>query len=252
MKNRNRYLAIVLALVLACSVSCKKTDNGPDTDAKENQGVQTTFSDTETSGNEPASDEISTDNITDTEKQTEAQTEEDTTPAVTEPDSDTEKITEDTEPVVDDPAPTEPDEGEDDTTSTEPEDEIEVPVGTERSGSFVSEEHPHLQLVVDWDYVILSDGMAQVTLDVGLSHYRLFSQKKIGMGTFSVDGVSTHFNTEAIAHDENTKTVTPFFTEIVTTPLDEMEISVEWIVLGTYGGVEIDSLTVEGTIVFEQ
>ncbi|MBQ3066062.1 MAG: hypothetical protein IJC98_07490 [Clostridia bacterium] len=251
MKNRNRYLAILLALVIACSVSCKKTDNGPDTDEKDHQSASDTISDTEKDkGTEGVSDEVPSDSISGTEEQTE----EDTTPAVTEPDSDTEavtdEITEDTEPVVDDPAPADPDAGENDTPDASG-DEVKVPVGTERSGSFVSEEHPNLQLVVDWDYVILSDGMAQVTLDVGLSHYRLFSQKKVGMGTFTVDGVSTYFSTEAIAHDENTKTVTPFFTEVVTTPLDEMEISVEWIVLGTYGGVEVESLTVDGTIVFE-
>ena len=123
-------------------------------------------------------------------------------------------------------------------------------IGMTDSGQFVSEQSEKLKLLVDWEYVILDDAVAQVTVNIGISHYRLFANEKFEWGAVQVDGSAALFTTPAIEHDENTLAYTPFYSAVYTTDRSEMEVEAAWKVLGTYGGVEIDSLTAGGTIVF--
>lgn len=122
--------------------------------------------------------------------------------------------------------------------------------GMTDSGQFVSEQSKTLKLLVDWDYVILDDGTAQVTVNIGISHYRLFANEKFEWGAVQADGNATLFTTPAIAYDKEEKGYTPFWSGVYTTDRATMELEASWKVLGTYGGVEIDSLTAGGTITF--
>ena len=123
-------------------------------------------------------------------------------------------------------------------------------IGMTDSGQFVSAQSENLKLLIDWEYVILDDASAQVTVNIGISHYRLFANEKYEWGAVQVDGGAALFTTPAIEHDENTLTYTPFYSAVYSTSRSEMEVEAAWKVLGTYGGVEIDSLTAGGTIVF--
>ena len=180
-----------------------------------------------------------------------------TAPPVTlPPDTQTEEPTVETDPPLDDPTTDVP--VTDDPVVIEPDDPADVTdpsgalteyIGETKSGRFISEQSPNLVLCIDWESVILDDGTAKVTVDVGISHYRLFSREKHNLGAVQVDGVAELFSTPLIEYDENTKTYTAFFSGVYETDRTEMEIEASWQVLGTYGGIEIDTLTAGGTIV---
>ncbi len=121
--------------------------------------------------------------------------------------------------------------------------------GQTDSGQFVSEQSPNLVLCIDWESVIGKDGTADVTIKVGISHYRFFSREKFEMGAIQVDGNAVKFSTPEIAYDENTKTYTAFYSATYETTRSEMEVEASWQVLGKYGDIEIDTLTAGGTIV---
>ena len=149
----------------------------------------------------------------------------------------------DDDPAAEDPVVTEPD-----TPATE-EGALAGLAGQTDSGRFVSEQSPNLVLCIDWEYVIGKDGTADVTVTVGISHYRLFSREKFEMGAIQVDGNAVKFSTPKIEYDENTKTFTEFYTATYETTRSEMEVEASWQVLGKYGDIEIDTLTAGGTIV---
>ena len=121
--------------------------------------------------------------------------------------------------------------------------------GQRDSGRFVSEQSPNLVLCIDWESVIGTDGYADVTVTVGISHYRLFSREKFEMGAIQVDGNAVKFSTPKIEYDENTKTYTEFYSAVYETNRSEMEVEASWQVLGKYGDIEIDTLTCGGTVV---
>ena len=185
----------------------------------------------------------------------------------------TEPQTPETEPPVNDPVTDDPganDPSNDDPSSDIPAvempetdpvtDESDVPVinvgaldafiGQTDSGRFESVQSKNLVLFIDWESVIGEDGVADVEVTVGVSHYQLFSREKYNMGAIQVDGNAELFSTPAIAYDEAVKTQTVFYTAKYETARSEMEIEASWQVLGNYGGVDIDTLTVGGTIVF--
>ena len=149
----------------------------------------------------------------------------------------------DDEPVTEDPVVTEPD------TPVTEEGALVGLAGQTDSGQFVSEQSPNLVLCIDWASVIGEDGAADVTIKVGISHYRFFSREKFEMGAIQVDGNAVKFSTPEIAYDENTKTYTAFYTATYETTRSEMEVEASWQVLGKYGDIEIDTLTAGGTIV---
>ena len=124
--------------------------------------------------------------------------------------------------------------------------------GQTDSGRFASAQSDKLVLCIDWSSVIDDNGTAEVTVTVGISHYRLFSREKFEMGAIQVDGNAVLFSTPAIEYDENTKTFTTFYTATYTTDRSEMEVEASWQVLGKYGDVEIDTLTAGGTIVLAE
>lgn len=197
----------------------------------------------------------------DTESQTEA-----APPVVLPPETeaiDTETPAGGNTPVEDDPsqdipAVEMPDEGEEDPVVTEPDITVEEPgaldalAGKTDSGRFASTQSKNLVLCIDWASVIDDSGTAEVTVTVGISHYRLFSREKFEMGAIQVDGNAVKFSTPAIEYDENTKTFTTFYTATYTTTRSEMEVEASWQVLGKYGDVEIDTLTAGGTIVLAE
>ena len=121
--------------------------------------------------------------------------------------------------------------------------------GQTASGRFTSAQSPNLVLCIDWESVIGEDGTADVTVTVGISHYRLFAREKFEMGAIQVDGNAVKFSTPKIEYDENTKTYTEFYTATYETTRSEMEVEASWQVLGKYGDIEIDTLTAGGTIV---
>ena len=105
-------------------------------------------------------------------------------------------------------------------------------------------------LFIDWESVIGKNGVAEVEVTVGVSHYQFFSREKYNMGAIQVDGNAVLFSTPAISYDEAVKTETVFYTATYETTRSEMEVEASWQVLGNYGGVDIDTLTAGGTIVF--
>lgn len=247
MKSYRRIILCALlcaSLLLTCA--CSKDDGG------------------KTPG---GSDSVQSDSA-DTEKQNDTDTKEasDTeAPETAAPDTEAS----DTEAPADDHVPTEtenkPAAG-DDAENTDP---VDVPAETEPaddsgapggvltdiagmtdSGRFVSGEAKNLKLLVDWEYVILSDGTAQVTVNIGISHYRLYANEKVNWGAVQVDGNAVLFTTPEITCEENTLTYTPFFSAVYTTDRGSMELEASWRVLGTYAGEEIDTLTAGGTITF--
>lgn len=150
---------------------------------------------------------------------------------------------EDEDPAADDPVVTESD------TPAKEEGALVGLAGQRDSGRFVSEQSPNLILCIDWESVIGEDGVADVAVTVGISHYRFFSRAKSQMGAVQVDGNAILFDTPAIEYDENTKSYTFFGSYVFETDRSEMEVEASWQVLGIYGGVEIDTLMAGGTIV---
>ncbi len=121
-------------------------------------------------------------------------------------------------------------------------------VGMTDSGQFVSAQSKTLKLLVDWEYVILPEGVAQVTVNIGVSHYRISAREKVDMGAVQVDGNATLFTTPAFEQEEDTRGYTPFYSAVYTTDRETMELEASWQVLGVYSGQEIDTLTAGGTI----
>ena len=162
------------------------------------------------------------------------------------------------DPSQDIPAVVMPEDGEEDPVVTEPDMTVEEPgvldalAGKTDSGRFASTQSKNLVLCIDWASVIDDHGTAEITVTVGISHYRLFSREKFEMGAIQVDGYAVKFSTPAIEYDENTKTFTTFYTATYTTTRSEMEVEASWQVLGKYGDVEIDTLTAGGTIVLAE
>ena len=126
---------------------------------------------------------------------------------------------------------------------------LEGLIGQRDSGRFESAQSKNLVLFIDWESVIGDDGVADVAVTVGISHYQFFSREKYNMGAIQVDGNAVLFSTPEISYDEAVKTQTVFYTAQYETSRSEMEIEVSWQVLGNYGGVDIDALTAGGTIV---
>ena len=122
--------------------------------------------------------------------------------------------------------------------------------GAKDSGRFESKQSKTLKLLVDWEYEILDDGMAEVTVKVGVSHYRISAREKVDWGAIQVDGNAVLFTTPAFERREDTYAYTPFYTAVYKTDKNSMEIEASWKVLGVYSGQEIDTLTTEGTITF--
>ena len=129
---------------------------------------------------------------------------------------------------------------------------LDALIGQRDSGRFESTQSKNLVLFIDWESVIGDDGVADVEVTVGVSHYQFFSREKYNMGAIQVDGNAVLFSTPEIAYDEAVKTQTVFYTAQYETSRSEMEIEVSWQVLGNYGGVDIDALTAGGTIVLDQ
>ncbi len=250
MKNR-RFLTFALALLICASTalsacSSDKTDGGGDTSGADTVG-QTAEQ------NLPTGDE-SPNGAPETESAPAVPV-----PVITEPpaneldDIPLENQTPDPEdPSADIPAVEMP---EDDPIVTEPDEPVTEQgalaglAGQRDSGQFVSEQSPNLVLCIDWESVIGEDGVADVAVTVGISHYRFFSREKFEMGAVQVDGNAVKFSTPEIKYDLDTKTYTTFYTATYETTRSEMEVEASWQVLGTYGGIEIDSLTAGGTIV---
>lgn len=245
MKNHKLTItALALALLIAASsvmVSCSNdNDNGTTSDTSgmdtQSQQVEPNLP-TGDDGTEPAPPPV----IAPT---TEPQTPE------TEPPIDT-PVTE--EPSSDIPAVEMPQ------TSPSGTDEPDVPavevgaldafIGQTDSGRFVSEQSKNLVLFIDWESVIGENGVAEVEVTVGVSHYQLFSREKYNMGAIQVDGNAVLFSTPAISYDEAVKTETVFYTATYETTRSEMDVEASWQVLGNYGGVDIDTLMAGGTIV---
>ncbi|MBQ7298318.1 MAG: hypothetical protein IJW77_00570 [Clostridia bacterium] len=244
MKN-HRITTIALALLLSvtASLSACSSDDGAGND---------TQSGTDTAG-QKIEENLPEDTVTDAPEDTTAPA---PAPIVTEPpanevdDVPTEPGGDDTEDVPDAPSYSEQ--------ATEESDYDGAPIiitelaglaGQTDSGQFVSEQSPNLVLCIDWEYVIGKDGTADVTVTVGISHYRLFAREKFEMGAIQVDGNAVKFSTPKIEYDENTKTFTEFYTATYETTRSEMEVEASWQVLGKYGDIEIDTLTAGGTIV---
>ena len=248
-----RLIALLLALLVCASaalLSCSSDDGGTaesDTQSAAdtvNQGLPV-GDDTEEVTAPPVVLPTETTEAPDTE----APAQEDTpvqseTPAVSEPSENVGEVKPNREPVDENTA--------DVTGGADTSGVLDALAGKTDSGRFVSEQSENLVLYIDWSSVIGNDGTAEVTVTVGLSHYRLFSREKTDMGAVQVDGNAVLFSTPAIEYDENTKTATTFYTATYTTARSEMEVEASWQVLGQYGGVEIDTLTVGGTIVLAE
>lgn len=242
MKNRKlKITALALALLIAASsvmVSCSNDkDNGT---ASDTSGTDTQSQQVEP--NLPTGD----DGTETAPPPVIAPTTEPQTPE-TEPPVDT--------PVTEEPIPDVPSYGE---LATEESDYNGAPIiiteladlaGQTDSGRFVSEQSKNLVLFIDWESVIGKNGVAEVEVTVGVSHYQFFSREKYNMGAIQVDGNAVLFSTPAISYDEAVKTETVFYTATYETTRSEMEVEASWQVLGNYGGVDIDTLMAGGTIV---
>ncbi len=251
MKIRNFTTANVRRMLL-CALLCMSVTasaslvscSGDDQKTNDSQDVKQSQSLADDDHIPAAPEETMTAEVT-----TAAPTEALPTEALTEPPADTEV------PVVTEPDPEIPTE-EDPVTDVPDETEPDVSgglsdiIGMSDAGQFVSEQSKTLKLVVDWEYIVLSDGTAQVTVNIGCSHYRISSREKVDWGAVQVDGNAELFTTPAFAQEENTLGYTPFYSAVYTTDRDTMELEASWKVLGVYSGQEIDTLTTGGTITF--
>ncbi|MBO5649864.1 MAG: hypothetical protein J6S76_08130 [Clostridia bacterium] len=232
MKIRTTLLALLLcaATVLTSCALLRPSDHGKDSETDPEHIEQTQTTDTTTAVIPPASFPSNTD------------TDAETDPPATEP------------PTTD----TEPDESTTDTDEVGSETDIPTVevgplgdfIGKTATGRFISEQSPSLVLCIDWEYVILDTGRAQVVVNVGISHYQLFAREKYMMGAVQIDGTATSFSTPEISYDDGAKTFTPFYSTVYETERFDMEVEASWQVNGTYGGIELGTLTAGGTIVF--
>ncbi len=264
MKNRN-FTSAMLRRMLLCALLCLSVAMSSVLTSCQSDDDKTNDSDTQTPAQTQTQD-TEDDHIPVEPEQT--LTEEITTEAPTETLAPEELPTDPVEPVEPDPAVTEPAEtepaetepAETEPAETEPvvtEPDTEEPanpkwyesVGMTDSGRFVSEQSKTLKLLVDWEYVILPEGVARVTVNIGVSHYRISAREKVDMGAVQVDGNATLFTTPAFEQEENTLGYTPFYSAVYTTDRETMELEASWQVLGVYSGQEIDTLTTGGTIV---
>ncbi len=122
------------------------------------------------------------------------------------------------------------------------------------SGRFISENESHLKLVVDWKTLKRSETSTEVEFKVILSHYSLFVGPRTA-STFEVAGKEFKFNTANIDQAEVKKTETLFAIYKVTLPLDngngEFDLSASWVFNGTYGGIELGTLTIDEKLIIK-
>ncbi len=236
MKYRILLLTALLCLTMT---ACGKDKDPSDSQGNETPDIKTEEKDVKT--DEPEESALQTNDDTDSQPVR-------VDPDDTAPPPDT-TVPEDTDPIETDPVDTDP--VDTDPVDTDPVDTDDIGTPTEDApvtGRFVSEEAKYLKLLVDWETVSLTDGTTRVTVKVGISHYRLFSNAKTDLGTITVAGETVHFSTPAIEHDENTYHYTPFVTETFIVDSDVFDIDVSWLVLGNYSGQDVESLTAGGRV----
>ncbi len=161
------------------------------------------------------------------------------------------------EPVPVEPEPV-PEEPEEEPTEEEPEDEQpedeepeeNTPVlpEAEIKGRLVSEQSKSLKLVVDYAYLPDTSKVAAI---VSVQSYKL-NVNKPKTGTLTVGDKTKSFSSTALINEENAAK-TFYIAELEFDAPDSVSIpiSAEWNFAGTYSGVAIEKLTVEGTIEIE-
>ncbi len=245
--NRKTYIAVLLLTAALLLNACNKQTNDPVN--KDSDTAANTPEITETAPDAPTIPVITP---TPTEP----------LPSVTTAPEETELLSEDTEwiPEIPTELPTEETTAEV-TESAEPTEPVAptpvviakptiditdqlIPGGEPVSGQTVSAQSETLRLVLDYSVKQSEEGTAELTLNVGLSCYELWCSAKNDMGTITVNGVSRTFSTDAINHTEHSKTYIPFLTQTYNaTGNQSASIEVSWNFNGSYGGVDIGTLT---------
>ncbi len=119
-----------------------------------------------------------------------------------------------------------------------------LPGGAPVTGQVASAQSNHIRLLLDYSVQQTEDGTVTLVFDVGLSCYELWCSAKPDMGTITVNGVSRTFSTDAIDHMESEKTYIPFLSQSYNAAGGQSAaIEVSWRFNGTYGGMEIGTLT---------
>lgn len=119
------------------------------------------------------------------------------------------------------------------------------------TGSFLSDTGSALNLYVSWHASDNGDGSAALTVEVGIITYSLQFGSLPNGGTLTIGGSSKSFTTESIDYDGDEQTAIPLFTHTVDVSLNggsaDVEISASWLFKGSYGGIEIETITAEGS-----
>ncbi len=117
------------------------------------------------------------------------------------------------------------------------------------SGRLSSASGTSLNLIVDW---VRTPGQNadSLTVTVRLTSYRLSVGERPGLGRLSVGGEAVSFSTEPICITDNSNpTLTDLYTHTFSVPSGQtVPLSASWPFNGTYAGVELGSLSVQGSI----
>lgn len=120
----------------------------------------------------------------------------------------------------------------------------------DRSGSFRSDTGTALNLVADWRAVSSGADTVKLTVTVSLESYSLDVGERRG-NTLTFNGMEVSFMTDPVEIDGGFA-VTPIFIWSKEIPVSELSftLSVKWNLLGSYSGVEIESLELSGSYVY--
>lgn len=116
------------------------------------------------------------------------------------------------------------------------------------SGSFSSDTGTSLNLVVQWSARSSSGTSADITIDIYAQSYSFYTSALPGSITLTVNGTGYSLGSPDIQYGGQEQILSLLASKTVSVGLDaqgraEPDISVSWSYRGSYGGVELDSIS---------
>ena len=121
------------------------------------------------------------------------------------------------------------------------------------AGVFISKQNEKIQLAVNYNFQMNTDGSVTADFPVGLVSYDINCGARVNAGEFIINREVYKFSTEAIVHEERELIFIPFAEYNYQIGAGENSCSVDasWIFNGVYAGEEIDTLRTSAIFTWE-
>lgn len=127
--------------------------------------------------------------------------------------------------------------------------ETEPPVYVvEANGSFSSDTGTYLNVRADWTATSQYGNTAYLTIELSVVHYSFYTDALPGSIVLTVGDEVINLGSPSISYDGSEQKVTAMASAKVEVPVGAtVPINAEWHYRGTYGGVELETITLSGS-----